>query len=126
MSSDSHGLYIGIERSGSEVFLVLIAVGKLTHQDYQNITPILDSALESVKDPTINALIDLRESQGWEAKAAWDDFKLGLKHGNEFVRIAICGNKKWQETAAKVGAWFVSGELQFFEDRADAVSWLSQ
>jgi hypothetical protein len=28
-------------------------------------------------------------------------------HGNEFDKIAISGHKKWQETAANLGAWFV-------------------
>lgn len=126
MSAETHGLYIGVERSGSEVYLALIAVGKLTHEDYQTILPILDSALEAVKEPHINALIDLTELQGWETRAVWDDLKLGLKHGNEFVNIAICGNRRWQETAVKVGNWFLSGEVKYFEERAVAIDWLNQ
>ncbi len=126
MSIETHGLTIGIERSGSDIFLSLTAMGKLTHEDYQTITPMIDAALETVKDPHVNALIDLRELQGWEARAAWDDFQIGLKHGNVFVNVAICGNKKWQEVAAKVGSWFVSGKVKYFENRQDSISWLMQ
>ena len=85
----------------------------------------IDSALEAVKEPEIKALIDGTELEGWEPRAAWDDFKLGLKHGNEFTKIAIYGNKKWQEIAARVGGWFISGEVRYFEDRAAAIKWLS-
>lgn len=121
----THGLLIGIERRGSDFFFTLKAVGKLTHEDYQTITPMLDSALNSVKEPKVRVLIDGIELEGWEPRAAWDDFKLGLKHGNEFEKIAIVGNKKWLEISAKVGSWFTSGEVKYFESREDAVVWLS-
>jgi len=70
-------------------------------------------------------LIDGTELDGWELRAAWDDFKLGLKHGNEFDKIAIVGNKRWQQMAARVGSWFVSGEARYFDDFDAAVAWLN-
>ncbi len=121
-----HGLSIGIERVDNEFFLSLKAIGKLTHKDYQKINPMIDSALEGIKDPEIKVFIDGSELQGWELRAAWDDFKLGLKHGNEFSKIAIFGNKKWQEYSAKIGSWFVSGEVEFFEDAEQAIAWLQE
>ena len=126
MSIKRHGISIGIERSGNEFFLSLKAIGKLSHEDYQTITPMIDSALESVKQPRINAYIDGTELEGWELRAAWDDFKLGLKHGNEFVKIAIHGNKHWQEMAAKIGSWFVSGDVKYFDSQEQALAWLNE
>ena len=124
MDIERHGLSIGIERTGNDFFLTLKAVGKLSHEDYNTITPMIDSALGAVKHPRVNVLIDGTELEGWELRAAWDDLKLGLKHGNEFEKIAIHGNKNWQELAAKIGAWFISGEVQYFEKRDDALAWL--
>lgn len=124
MNSQRHGLSIGIERSGDEFFLTLKAQGTLTHDDYLIITPMIDSALESVKTPKVKVLIDGTELDGWEARAAWDDFKIGLKHGNELVKVAIFGNKKWQQLAAKVGSWFVSGDIKYFDQSNDAIAWL--
>lgn len=124
MTTKRHGLSIGIERIDGLFFLSLKAVGKLTHEDYEIITPMIDAALEGVKDPKINAIIDGTELQGWELRAAWDDFRLGLKHGSEFEKIAIVGNKKWQETTAKIGSWFISGEVKYFENEAEALDWL--
>jgi hypothetical protein len=120
-----HGLSIGIERTGSLFFLSLKAAGKLTHQDYETITPLIDFALSTVKEPKVKVLIDGTELQGWEPRAAWDDFKLGLKHGNEFEKIAIYGNKGWQEMAAKIGAWFISGEVKYFDNEDAALAWLN-
>ncbi|GAA6206106.1 STAS/SEC14 domain-containing protein [Thalassotalea sp. SU-HH00458] len=125
MEFHKHGLSIGIERFDKNFFLSLKAVGKLTHEDYEIITPMIDSALSQVKDPKVDVLIDGTELQGWELRAAWDDLKLGLKHNNEFRKIAIYGNKHWQEITAKIGAWFMSGEVKYFDDVNDALSWLT-
>lgn len=87
---------------------------------------MVDAALEGISDPKIKAFIDGSELEGWEARAAWDDFKFGLKHGKQFEKIAIYGNKKWQEYTAKVGSWFVSGEVKYFEDAETALKWLQE
>ncbi|MFK5927165.1 MAG: STAS/SEC14 domain-containing protein [Desulfuromusa sp.] len=121
-----HGLSIGIERTGDNFFLSIKAQGKLTHRDYKQMTPMIDSALAEVKDPKVKMFIDGTALEGWEARAAWDDFKIGLKHGNEFEKIAIYGNKKWQEVSAKIGRWFLSGEVKYFENENEALTWLNE
>jgi hypothetical protein len=80
MSIARHGLSIGIERADTEFYLSLKAIGKLTDEDYEVITPMIDSAIEGIKQPSIKALIDFTEMEGWEPRAGWDDFKLGLRH----------------------------------------------
>ncbi len=126
MAYQSHGLSIGIERINDEFYITLKARGKLTHKDYEIITPMLESALAEVKEPKVKALIDGTELEGWEPRAAWDDLKLGLKHGNVFEKIAIHGNKNWQDWMAKVGQWFISGEVKYFENITDAIAWLNE
>lgn len=121
-----HGLSIGIERVNDEFFLTLKVTGKLTHKDYEKINPMIDSALEGIKDPKVKVFIDGSEFEGWELRAAWDDFKLGLKHGNDFEKIAIYGNKKWQQYTSKIGAWFISGEVKYFDDSEEALNWLQK
>jgi len=125
MEIDRHGVMIGTETVGNDVFLILKAVGKLTHEDYQTITPVIDAALAAVRAPKIKALIDGTEWQGWELRAAWDDFRIGLKHGREFEKIAIYGNKGWQEFAARIGRWFMSGEMRYFTSQEEARAWLN-
>ena len=126
MSISRHGLSIGIERTDSSFFMTMKAIGKLTHEDYKTITPMIDSALAGVKEAKIKMLFDGTELEGWEARAAWDDFKLGIKHGKEFEKIAIYGNKNWQEIVAKVGSWFISGEVKYFDSYDDALQWMGK
>ncbi|SFV51467.1 hypothetical protein MNB_SV-6-769 [hydrothermal vent metagenome] len=126
MKFEKHGLTIGIERVENNFLLSLKASGKLTHEDYEMITPMIDSALSEVKDPKVKAIIDATQLDGWEPRAAWDDFKIGLKHGNEFEKIAIYGNKDWQKFAAKIGSWFMSGEIKYFNDYDEAIRWIQE
>lgn len=124
MSSERHALTIGTERIDKDFYLSIKVVGKLTHEDYQKFTPMIDSALESVKDAKINVLFDGADFHGWEARAAWDDFKLWLRHGGEFDKIAMYGLQNWQDWAAKIGSWFVSGEMKHFTNMSQAIGWL--
>ena len=124
MTQSRHGLSIGIERINDEFFLSVKAIGKLTHEDYKVITPLVDSALESVKEPKVKAFIDGSELEGWELRAAWDDFKLGLRYGSEFTKIAVLGNKNWHRVAAEIACWFTSGEVQYFDKSTAALAWL--
>jgi hypothetical protein len=120
----SHGLQIGIENLNGEILLTFKAYGVLTHEDYELITPLIDNALKGVKKESVLALFDVSEMDGWELRAAWDDFKICLKHGGQFHRIALYGDKKWQEVISKVGSWFVSGEVEYFKDKNEAMAWV--
>lgn len=126
MTTITHGFSIGIERAESEFFITLKATGKLTHSDYDVITPMIDAALAEVQSPEVDVFVDITELEGWELRAAWDDFKMGLKHNNDFRNIAVVGNKQWQDMMAKIGSWFISGEVKCFEDADEALNWLKR
>lgn len=125
MQEQKHGLSVGIHRVENNFILLVKVEGTLTHEDYETITPMLDSALEGVKHPHINVLVDLSEFEGWELRAAWDDLKIGLKYGSDFNKIAVYGNsKKWIEYGIKISSWFLSGEIREFQDKYGALAWL--
>jgi len=124
MSIGRHGISIGIERIGNDSILTFKAVGRLTHADYEALAPLLDSSLEGIKSTHIKMLVDITEFSGWELRAAWDDFKLGQRIGFNIDKIAIYGDKNWQELAAKIGSWFISGNAQSFDNYNAAVEWL--
>jgi hypothetical protein len=124
MVASKHGLSVGMERVRNKYFLSLKAAGKLTHEDYGTIKLLIDSALESVKHPKVKILIDGSELDGWELRRAWDDFKLGLKNGNQFDKIAIFGDETWLEQISNISSWFESGEVKYFDDSTTALEWL--
>ncbi|WP_428774937.1 STAS/SEC14 domain-containing protein [Vibrio sp.] len=126
MTNQKHGFSVGIDRIDDHFFLSFKAVGTLTHHDYQTMVPMVENALAAVTEPRINVFFDATELEGFELRAAWDDVRFGLKHGAEFERIALLGNKRWQELAAKLGGWFTSGEVEFFDNYDEAISWLEK
>ncbi|MGK0498593.1 MAG: hypothetical protein ACJAYG_000224 [Oceanicoccus sp.] len=124
ITEQEHGLSIGIRWLGDDCYLRIKIVGKLAHEDYLIIVPMLENALAGIDKPRIKVLVDALEFNGWELRAAWDDLKLGLKHGREFEKIALVANKRWEKMMAKVGGWFIAGDMQSFDDNKQAIKWL--
>lgn len=125
-ANQCHGISIGIERIETEFFLYFKAVGRLSHEDYEMISPLIDQALQGVAHPQVKAFFDATDFEGWDLRAAWDDFTLALRHGSSFSRVAILGNSPWQKFASDIAAWFLTGDVHYFEDREDALEWLAE
>jgi len=119
-----HGISIAIKRSKKRVFMEVVMIGKLKHEDYQLFVPMIDKALKNAKGLEVDLLVDMRSFKGWEFMAAWDDFKFGVKHRNAFDKIAIVGNKKWEEASVGMMSHLMKGKSKFFKEREKALSWL--
>ncbi len=115
---------INIEPINGVLNVTLKATGKLTHEDYMTLIPMMESSIKSIPNAKVNMLLDATEFEGWEAKAAWDDFKFGMEYKDIFLKIAIVGTKTWQEYIAKMGDWFMHGEVKFFYDLDEAKQWI--
>jgi ABC-type Fe3+-citrate transport system substrate-binding protein len=126
MKTQKHELTVGIQKVESSFLLTIKAVGILSHNDYEEITPMIDSAVEGIPNPRIRAIVDCTELDGWELEAAWDDLKIGLKHGNEFEKIAIINSKTWIKVGSIIAAWFIQGEVKNFENEIEAFEWLNE
>ncbi|QOR61895.1 STAS/SEC14 domain-containing protein [Sulfurovum sp. ST-21] len=119
-----HGIGIAIKRAKKKLFIEVSMLGKLTHEDYQIFVPMIDKALKKAKGLEVDLLVDMRAFKGWEMKAAWDDLKFGLKHRNAFDKMAIVGDRQWEEISVKMMAHFMAGKTRFFKNREKALSWL--
>ena len=124
MTTKEHGVGIAIKRIGDKLFVEMTMIGKLTHEDYKFFVPMIDGAINATPNVKMNMLADLRKLEGWEPRAAWDDFKFGLEHRADFNKMAFVGNKTWEKLSAKIANWWVSGETRYFEDRETALAWL--
>jgi len=120
-----HGITIGLNRVKNYFLIKMNIVGRLTHEDYNIITPMLKNALQGVNEPKVSLLIDATKFEGWSLQAAWDDLKLGLQYNKDFEKIAFVGNKSWQEYSIKISNWFSLGSMEYFENIKEALAWLS-
>ncbi len=119
-----HGISIAIKRSKKRLFIEITMIGKLTHEDYKVFVPMIDKALKEAKGLEVDLLVDMRKFKGWELLAAWDDFKFGIKHRNKFDKMAIVGNKKWEEQSTVMMSHLMKGKMKFFQKRGEALTWL--
>jgi len=123
-SIKEHGISIAIKRNKKRVFIEVTMIGKLKHEDYQLFVPMIDKALKEAKGLEVDLLADMTAFKGWEFLAAWDDFKFGIKHRNAFDKVAIVGNKKWEEVSIAMMSHLMKGKSKFFKQREKALSWL--
>ncbi|MEJ2310717.1 MAG: universal stress protein [Gammaproteobacteria bacterium] len=102
------------------------ASGKLTDADYEQFVPRLEALIQEYGK--ISIFLELEEFHGWEPKAAWDDFKLGLAHQDGFERIAIVGDQDWEHWIALLAKPFIHARVRYFDykDPVAAWDWLKQ
>jgi len=100
--------------------------GKLSHADYQTFLPRLESLIQ--ERGRLSVLLELADFHGWDLEAAWEDFRFGMAHPNDFARIAMVGHGQLQHWMARMAKPFVNGEVKFFEheDLGAARDWLRE
>jgi len=100
--------------------------GKLTKEDYERFVPEFEKLIQ--QHGKIRVLMRMDDFHGWKAAALWEDIKLDFKHFRDFERIAMVGDKAWEEGMAFFCKPFTTAEVRYFghheEDRAR--EWLSE
>jgi hypothetical protein len=104
-------------------FVALKLSGKLHDADYQAFVPVIQAATQKGK---LHLLVEFVDFHGWDAQALWDDMKLEGQIANKIERMALVGDKRWQEFLAKFCRPFTSAEIQYFDaqDSKDAWAWV--
>jgi universal stress protein A len=92
--------------------VVVKATGLLTDDDYNVFVPKLEELIR--EQGPISVMVEFENFKGWEPKALWADFKLGLEHPDDFRKMAIVGEKAWHHLFAVMVKPFTSGEVRYF------------
>ena len=100
--------------------------GKLHDEDYKKFVPAIDAA--AAKGEKVRLLAQFHDFHGWDAKALWDDIKFSTTHCTKIERIALVGEKKWEEGMAKVCKPFTMAKIKYFDaSEIDAAkAWLAE
>ena len=112
------------ESSGRIIGFVLS--GKLHHEDYQTFVPHVEEAIK--RAGKVRLLACFREFRGWDTHAGWDDMRFAVKHYNDLDRIALVGDRKWEEWMAKICKPFTAAKVKYFDapDIQKAWEWLQE
>ena len=98
--------------------------GKLHDDDYKSFVPLVDAAIAA--QGKIRMLVHFHDFHGWDMHALWDDTKFAATHCTTIERIAIVGEKKWEEWMAKVCKPFTMATVKYFDagEMESAWSWV--
>lgn len=104
------------------------AKGEVTGADYETVLiPAVDEMLARRKN--LRFLYHLGANfVGFEAKAVWDDAKVGLQHAAAWERVAVVTDVEWVRTAVKAFALIIPGHVRVFHngELTGARQWVSE
>ncbi len=107
----------------------LIAIkGKdnLTDSDIEKLHPLIDNILN--KGQKVRWYFEMEDFSGWNIKAFWKDLKMDLSHADDYEKIAMVGEKKWQNYIAQFMKPFLNAEIEYFDlnNKEQAKEWISK
>lgn len=108
--SRSSGAVLGFQMSG-----------KLHDEDYKKFVPLVDAA--AAAHGKVRLLASFHDFHGWDLHALWDDTKFSATHCGKVERIALVGEKKWEEWMAKVCKPFTMAKIQYFDASQIDAAW---
>ena len=77
----------------------------------------------------VKLLVLLENFTGWERGEQWSDTDFFFSHRNDFERIAVVGNSKWEaQVLAFAGAGLRKGPVKMFPDTGESAAraWLAE
>jgi hypothetical protein len=113
------------EKNGGKVLVVHVN-GKLAKSDYEHFVPEFEQLVR--QHGKLSMLFDMTGFHGWEASALWEDTKFAVKHFADIERLAMVGEKKWQQGMAAFCKPFTTATIRYFDhaEVAEAQKWLAE
>jgi len=78
---------------------------------------------------TVKLLVLLEDFTGWERSEAWGDTDFFFSHRNDFEKIAVIGDPRWEaQVLAFTGAGLRKGPVKLFPEtgESEARAWLAE
>ena len=116
---------IQILNSENEQVIAVKIKGDISKKDVQKIHPIIHNITN--KGMKVRWYFELEDFTGYDLKGLWEDLKVDAAHFNEYGKMAMVGDKKWQKLAAEATVFFTSSEVRFFEQnqKEQAKQWIN-
>ena len=102
--------------------------GRLAHEDYAEFVPAFERLVK--RHGKISVLFSMVDFHGWTASALWDDLKFDFKHFADIDRLAMVGDRKWEQGMSAFCRPFTSATIRLLRhhragsgSRLDPRSW---
>ncbi|ARS38056.1 hypothetical protein CA264_21130 (plasmid) [Pontibacter actiniarum] len=112
--------------TGKSDLVALKFTGSLDKEDYTLIVPSMEEKID--RFGKISLYWEMDNVEGWEPGGLWEDLKFDIQHTNNFNRIAIVGDRNWENWITKLMKPFTSAEVKYFDlqQREEAMAWVRQ
>ncbi|NUQ65029.1 MAG: STAS/SEC14 domain-containing protein [Pirellulales bacterium] len=110
-------------KAGSNLFSVRLG-GTVTRRDYREFLLQCERAIR--EHGKIRVLFEMHNFQGWGHAALWEDTKFDTRWFNQVERLAIVGERLWEESIDSFRDLFQGAEIRYFDYDAvdDATAWI--
>lgn len=97
---------------------------KLDSADFASLIPMLEARIK--EHGKIRLYWETEDFEGWTAEGFAADLGFDIDHAEDFSRIAMVGETKWEKALSKLMSPFTRAEVRFFDiaDRDSALSWI--
>lgn len=104
--------------------IATVVNGKLTEEDLNILHYKLHETLAD--NNKARWYFEMQDFAGWTLKGGWEDLKMDIKHANDYDKIAMVGDKEWQDLMTTLMKPFTSAELKYFKlaDKEQAKQWI--
>jgi hypothetical protein len=117
---------IEIKTSENSNIIFTTASGKMEKQDYETLLPLAEAKI--AQHGKERWYFEMDHFNGWHFDTFWRDVKFDLKHAHHFEKVAMVGDKKWQEWMSKSLKAFISADVRYFNtsEKQLADQWIRQ
>ncbi|MGD8479851.1 MAG: STAS/SEC14 domain-containing protein [Methyloceanibacter sp.] len=88
--------------------------GQITKSDYDRVLiPAVETALK--EHEKLGLYYELgSDFGGYEAAAAWEDFKVGMEHLTRWERVAVVTDVEWIKYTMQIFSFMMPGDMRVF------------
>lgn len=100
--------------------------GTLEKSDYEKLLPLVEDKIHQFGK--IRLYFEMHNFKGWKPDALLKDLQFDFRHARDFEKVAMVGEKKWQEWMTELMKPFTPAGVRFFtfDDREQAKAWVEQ
>jgi hypothetical protein len=100
--------------------------GTLQGGDYDRLLPFVEDKIK--RHGKIRWYFEMKDFSGWKPDALLKDLQFDVRHVRDFEKVAMVGEKKWQEWLTGLMKPFISATVKFFllSDREKAKAWIEE
>lgn len=109
----------------SEKIIYTVVSEKITDKDFDQLKSQLEKLIVSFSK--IRWYYEMRDFHGWDPKPFFRDTRYSLEHTKDFEKIAMVGEKQWQEWMTDLMKPFTASDIKYFDvsEKEEAKKWIA-